>query len=206
MKVELVSYDEKYLEKVYYAGRSCFGLCELGDEDSPERMRKFVKKLVKLEHLTVIEHVNFTFNIQEVSRSLLAQFSRHRVMSLNVRSQHYCVEQDFRFKDLEEVTDIKLIEEYYELMEKINVFYKKLMDNGVPRFIAREVLPNSCYTNIYVTVNARGLRNFLEQRLPNNNTPEIIKLAKEMLKLVYVKTPEIYEDLYQKYIVENGKK
>ena len=40
-------------------------------------------------HESVLEHCKFTFQIEGVSRALLAQLTRHRIASFSVQSQRY---------------------------------------------------------------------------------------------------------------------
>ena len=40
-------------------------------------------------HESVLEHCKFTFQVEGVSRALLAQFTRHRIASFSVQSQRY---------------------------------------------------------------------------------------------------------------------
>ena len=47
----------------------------------------FLERLMDLSHLSPIEHASFTFGIEGVSRSLLAQITRHRIASFSVKSQ-----------------------------------------------------------------------------------------------------------------------
>jgi thymidylate synthase (FAD) len=42
--------------------------------------------------------------------------------------------------------------------------YKKMLDAGVAREVARAVLPVTLYSSMYVTMNARALMNFLSLR------------------------------------------
>jgi thymidylate synthase (FAD) len=42
--------------------------------------------------------------------------------------------------------------------------YKKMLDAGVAREVARVVLPVSTYSSMYVSMNARALMNFLSLR------------------------------------------
>lgn len=49
----------------------------------------FLERLMDLSHLSPIEHASFTFGIEGVSRSLLAQITRHRIASFSVKSQRY---------------------------------------------------------------------------------------------------------------------
>ena len=43
--------------------------------------------------------------------------------------------------------------------------YKKMLDAGIAREVARVVLPVATYSSMYVTMNARALMNFLSLRI-----------------------------------------
>jgi len=206
MKIEIKQYSTDYKNLMYLAGRSCFGMEDIKDETSDLQKSNFIKKIIKLDHGTVLEHCVYSFFIKDVSRSLMAQITRHRHISFNIKSQHYLVHKKFTYKPMEFVEDKVAVKLYDDLMERIEHVYSKLIDDHkIPHYIAREVLPNATYTNIFMTLNARSLRHLLLLRLPNTNTPEIIQLSKELLKTVYVYTPEIVEDLYEKYINNDTK-
>ena len=49
----------------------------------------FLERLLDFGHLSPIEHAGFTFGVEGVSRSLLAQITRHRIASFSVKSQRY---------------------------------------------------------------------------------------------------------------------
>ncbi len=49
----------------------------------------FLERLMDFGHLSPIEHASFTFGVEGVSRSLLAQITRHRIASFSVKSQRY---------------------------------------------------------------------------------------------------------------------
>ncbi len=53
--------------------------------------------LSDLGHASPIEHASFTFGIEGVSRTLLAQITRHRIASFSVQSQRYVRLDDFRY-------------------------------------------------------------------------------------------------------------
>jgi thymidylate synthase (FAD) len=58
-------------------------------------------------HESPIEHVCFTFLIEGVSRSLLAQITRHRIASFSVKSQRYVKEGQFEYIIPPEIEKIK---------------------------------------------------------------------------------------------------
>ena len=65
--------------------------------------------------------------------------------------------------------------------------YKKMLDAGVAREVARAVLPVTLYSSMYVTMNARALMNFLSLRtsrdgshFPSSPQREIEMVAEKM--------------------------
>ena len=56
---------------------------------TPEKTEGFLEMLTEIGHASPIEHASFTFAIEGVSRSLLAQITRHRIASYSVQSQRY---------------------------------------------------------------------------------------------------------------------
>ena len=64
--------------------------------DDPQKVSRFVGMLAEMGHESPIEHMSFTFGIEGVSRSLLAQITRHRMASFSVQSQRYVREGAFR--------------------------------------------------------------------------------------------------------------
>ncbi len=65
---------------------------------------------------------------------------------------------------------------------------------------ARYLLPNACETKIIVTMNARELRHFFEERLCMRAQWEIRIMAGEMLKLVKEVCPVLFTDVGTKCV------
>lgn len=80
----------------------------------------------------------------------------------------------------------QLIREYFEAASKAAYDkYKTLLECNVAKEMARMVLPANLYTKFYMTVNARGLMNFLSLRAAEDAQWEIRQYAigmKEMFK------------------------
>ena len=53
--------------------------------------------LARMGHESPTEHASFTFAIEGVSRSLLAQITRHRIASFSVQSQRYVRLDQFEY-------------------------------------------------------------------------------------------------------------
>ena len=156
-------------------------------------MFKFISGIVKNDHGSVLEHVNVTFLLQDMSRSLMAQLTRHRHASFCIKSQHYVNHSGFKYKKLEWKQYDRLM--YDDLMGQIGRVYDQFVKDGMPHYIAREVLPNAALTNIVMTANIRELRHIIKLRITDNNTPEIIQLSKEMLHLLNKEMPAVLGDL-----------
>lgn len=184
------------------AARTCYSaLDEKGLEEkvSSGDQSAFLRGIVKSGHLSVLEHASFTFFAEGVSRSLLAQISRHRIASFSVQSQRYVnLSSGFdyvippRIKELGE----EEAQKYAEQMQKMHEWYlywqDKLGENANED--ARFVLPNACETHITFTMNARELLHFFSLRCCNRAQWEIRELATEMLRLCREKAPVIFEN------------
>jgi thymidylate synthase (FAD) len=195
LTVKLVSYTNDPIKTMWLAARNCYyrgDFCSLEHTYKTEDSIEFLKRIYDKGHLSIFEFPNFAFQIENISRSCLAQLTRHRIgFSYAVQSQHFQKYEDFQFKELEQYINEEQKQEYAKLMENINSFYKKALKNGLPKYIAREVLPNSCLNHMMMSSNLRALDNFWKLRSTTNNTPEIINLSNQLYTVVTDKIPEI---------------
>jgi len=164
-----------------------------------EKAEKLIRNVKKLGHDSIFEHVIFNFYIEQVSRSLMAQLTRHRLCSFLIQSQHYQNYSDFDYKELEEYPSEEIKKQYHLQVELIRGFYKKLIREGVPHKIAREILPNCAGVRLLFTVNARELRHIIKLRITKSNTPEIRVLAQLLLAHAFNKVPVLFEDLIEEH-------
>jgi thymidylate synthase (FAD) len=190
LKVELLKYTD---EPVVTAGKAA-GVCY--DKEEKEDYASFIKGIVRRGHESVIEHVVFTFKVEDVSRALTHQLVRHRIASYSQRSQRYVDEGEFAFVIPPSIRGSEeAVKKFEETMNLVHERYNELKAMGVPKEDARFVLPNACQTKIVVTMNARSLRNFLKLRLEKHAQWEIRQLAQRMYDLVYAVAPPLFEDL-----------
>lgn len=172
MKVELISWTNDPVNTVASAASVCY---------NSEPNEKIVKQCLASGHHSVVEHMNFTFRIEGVSRALSHQLVRHRIASYSQRSQRYCDEDG-----VEAVTPPSIeenegaLDAYRSAMEKISEAYHELQTLGIPNEDARFILPNACGTIIYVTMNLRTLAHFMNERLCTRAQWEIRKMASRM--------------------------
>lgn len=211
MQVDLLTYTPNPEEIVAAAAKLCYSKSDIAtllDNMTPEKTEAFIKKLASMGHESPFEHITFTFGIEDVSRSLLAQITRHRIASYSVQSQRY-VHDDFGY-----VTPPAIAEDGYlhgvflEAMFDSMQTYERLADGLQKRYVeqgmdakaaekkaiedARYVLPNATCTKMIVTMNARSLFNFFQHRCCNRSQWEIRELADTMLQLVKNVAPNVF--------------
>ena len=220
MKVKLLAYTPDPEKLVAAAAKNCYSSTDVDsvlDGLTEEKTVNFVNMLSEIGHESPIEHVSFTFAIEGVSRSLLAQITRHRMASFSVQSQRYVREHGFEYVVPPEIDKIPSArEQFIRAMEDdqrtyealtaalMEGYLEKLLRQGVPEKNARSqaekhaiedaryVLPNACTTRIVMTANARSLRNFFRLRCCNRAQWEIRDVATQMLALVKPIAPTIF--------------
>lgn len=157
---------------------------------------KALVSALKSGHESLIEHINFTFLIEDMSRVTLAQLTRHRLASYSVESQRYCgVDTD----DLDIVRPESFRERHYVgsvdyLLMQCAELYDSMVKDGIPKEDARYILPQGIMTRLVLTMNARELRHFFALRCCNRAQTEIRELADEMLRLCRKAMPDVFDD------------
>lgn len=213
IKVNLIAYTPEPEKVVAAAAKMCYsksGPDEIMENLTPENTEKFLNRLISMGHESPIEHISFTFGVEGISRSLLAQLTRHRIASYSVKSQRYVEETAFSYvtppeieknekgKAVYEKTMTDITNAYNELADELYNVHKNSMDEKAARKKAIEdarfVLPNACETKLVMTFNARSLLNFFSERCCERAQWEIRDLADKMLALVREKAPVIFKN------------
>lgn len=191
MRVELVRYTSDPVELVGRAAGICW------DKEEKEDYGAFIRRLIRMGHESVIEHASFTFRVEGVSRACTHQLVRHRIASYSQRSQRYVDEGEFGYVVPPRIEKAggDVLQMYRECVEKAQKTYRELRKKGIEKQDARFVLPNACETKIYITMNARSLRNFFNLRLAKDAQWEIRELAGRMFDLAYEVAPPLFDDL-----------
>ncbi len=206
-QVKLIRYTPAPEELVALAGKLCYSASDLDDLSegiAQKDQTKYLTRLMEMGHLSTVEHASFTFGIEGVSRSLLAQITRHRIASFSVQSQRYVAlgddENGFDYVMPPAIAALggEDAAEYRRQMEQINIWYqawrKKLGTGEKSNEDARFVLPNAAATRMLVTMNARELQHFLGLRCCNRAQWEIRSVAWQMLALAREAAPALFEN------------
>ena len=153
-----------------------------------EASKKLIKYLITANHTSLFEHISTTWLISGVSRSFLAQITRHRMASYTSASQHY---QDYSQYPCVVSQSIDTLETL-KILKSIDWFYEWLIQQGIKPEEARQILPNAKAVNILWTVNVRSLINFLNLRLCERNVEEM-KLFASIISNKCIKWwPEVF--------------
>ncbi len=206
-RVRLIRYTGAPDELIASAARLCYAQdTEMIFDQDAGRAEKFVGMLRDMGHMSPIEHAVFTFYIEGVSRAMTHQLVRHRLASYSQRSQRYVTHEGFDYIIPPQLKGRKVrdggaevdAEKYFEeTMEYMAGRYARLNDalghkGESSNEDARYVLPNACETRILMTINARVLLHFFEERLCLRAQWEIRGVAEQMLALVRKVCPSVF--------------
>ena len=129
MKVSLVEMTPNADKLVALAAKLCYSGAEMGtllDQVENKDQSAFLERVMGRGHLSVAEHASFTFLVEGVSRTLLAQLTRHRIASFSVQSQRYVSMEncfDYVVPPAIEALGEEAAAEYREQMETMHTWY-----------------------------------------------------------------------------------
>lgn len=199
------------------AGKLCYSKSDIKtifDGLDDEKATYFVEMLSGFSHQSPFEHISFTFGIEGISRACSHQIVRHRIASYSQQSQRYVDLKDtFQYIVPEAIrSNEKAKEIYSKMMESEFEGYREIADALTEEYTkgvtdktkitalrkkaledARFALPNACETKIIMTMNARSLLNFFNERCCNRAQWEIRDVANQMLDLVLEVSPHVFE-------------
>lgn len=215
LKVILLKHTPNPEETVAMAAKLCYSPSDiesLKEKIEAKDQKAFVEKLVKMGHMSPVEHASFTFAIEGISRACSHQLVRHRLASYSQQSQRYVSESSQHSDAISQTTfdyvippsiardkeAKKAFEDFMLQAQKAYDFIvKRLNEKGIKgesaNQDARFVLPNAAETKIIVTMNARELLHFFRMRCCNRAQWEIRQMAEEMLKLAKEVSPLIFK-------------
>ena len=170
--------EEFYLPIIYTACRTCYSELvpdkiwdkAVSREVADEKQQSLVRKVMESGHGSTIEHVNFTFAISGVTRTLSHQLVRHRAGTDGDLPDDLAG----RFQ--------RAIDDNLEL-------YGQLLQAEVPAEDARFIFPNAMQTNLIMTVNLRQLIHMSGLRLCTMAQWEIRQLFKQIRHEIFRVSP-----------------
>ena len=192
-----------------FAGRACY---QSWHKPNPATATNagYLRHILQVGHLSVLEHGTATFYFTGVSRSFTHELIRHRHFSYSQLSQRYVPEHNAAMVEPDVIADDpELHKIFVEATEASVRAYRELLEGlqrkfaDVPnatlrrkqaRQAARSVLPNATETRIVVTGNYRAWRHFIAMRATEHADVEIRKLAVECLRHLQRIAPNVFGD------------
>lgn len=184
MKVNLIRYTNEAEQLAGLAAAKCYK----GKDPA-----KSLKVAMDGGHESVLEHASFTFEVDEVSRVLLAQITRHRLASFSVQSQRYCG-ANLDLVVPKSMCCFDLVDDIADVKAAVKKLYERARALGVPHEDCRYLTLQGGKTQFMVTMNARELRHFFSLRCCSRAQWEIRELANEMLRLCKEVAPALFAD------------
>jgi len=204
--VELIDSCGSDLSIVNFA-RASFGKFQTELEEGDGKLIHF---LMRNRHGSPFEAVDFTFHVK-APLCVVREWQRHRIASYNELSGRYVeLDPEFYIPDLEALrTQVgkpgaysframdpdaaaRLRTVMLETCEKAFDAYQFMIEAGLAREVARNVLPLATYTQFFFKTNARSLMNFLSLRNANNALHEIQLYAQAVESLFEKLCPLTY--------------
>jgi thymidylate synthase (FAD) len=185
-------------------------MAEVEGDTLEEKKETLIGHLLDHGHFGPFEHAQVTFAVEGVSRSCMAQITRHRHVSFDVQSMRYVSFDDV---DPEAVREGELVvtppsatdpdwvgrnqkkasvsdeefgeraEIFRDAIEQAVESYQDLLELGMPPEDARFVLPIGTKVNIVMSMNARMLMHVADMRAAADAQWEIREMTEEMLDL-----------------------
>lgn len=184
MNVVLESYTQNGVKLI----ADCARITHEQTQEKPDEY--YLYKLFKLGHLSVFEHVSFSFKIEGISRACAQQLTRHRLASYTMRSQRYVNEGGFEYYTPPSVKNNQnALDDYNAFMMRARSAYRELIGAGATKEDARFVLPGACLTDLYMTVNFRELIHISRLRMCDEAQAEI----RELVYAMSYELPEPYD-------------
>ncbi|OPX84445.1 MAG: Thymidylate synthase ThyX [Pelotomaculum sp. PtaB.Bin104] len=211
LEIRLISISPEYLKTIWFAARTCYSPLspvELFEEDpSKDEMLRIADRIISMKHLSVLEHCHMTYAVKDVSRTLLAQYSRHRIgVSISVQSQRWVSEQStkseegiFDFVIPPKIEKNKLAKDILlNSMKRAQEDYDHLLYLGIKKEDARFVLPGGAGTNFVTSLNLRSFFDVYTKRvLVPGAQWEIKQMLNAMADLLIEREPWL-----EKYLCE----
>lgn len=192
-----------------FAGRACY---QSWSKPNPRTATNagYLRHLLEVGHLSVLEHGSVSFYITGISRSCTHELIRHRHFSYSQLSQRFVRENDANVVVPPAIAGDAHLEELFAkataasrdaYAELLAALEDKLADvpngpvrNKQARQAARSVLPNATETRVVVTGNYRAWRHFVEMRATEHADVEIRQVAVECLRQLQHAAPNVFGD------------
>ncbi len=201
-QVKLVHITPNAEELISYMAR----VSNPANQSNTETSAKLIKYLIDHQHWSPFEMVNMCVEIN-TTRSIAAQILRHRSFSFQEFSQRYAevmgigVVPELRRQDTKNRQNsidnlAPEVKEYFEnrigyLYDDAYAVYEEMLEMGVAKECAREVLPLATPTRLYMNGTIRSWIHYCQLRCGNGTQLEHRIIAEGAYKLLQEHLPSV---------------
>jgi thymidylate synthase (FAD) len=183
------------------------------NQSNTETSAKLIKYLIDQEHWSPMEMVNMCVEIN-TTRSIAAQILRHRSFSFQEFSQRYAdvttigtpVVPSLRRQDTKnrqssiDDLDVSKKENYYrrihQLFAESEDLYREMVSNGVAKECARDVLPMSSPSRLYMNGTVRSWLHYCDLRCGNGTQLEHQVIANQVKAILMNSLPTVSQAMW----------
>ena len=194
MTVRLIAHTPEPEKVVAAAAKLCYSdahITDLLDGLTEEKTAKFLTMLSDLGHASPIEHASFTFGIEGVSRTLLAQITRHqnevKFMSASLQYSNYTGQADFAVPYSIMTAPAVVRELYLKSCNESMKCYEALCTAGSGHDAAGYATPQGLRNVLLISATPYQWKHIISQRVCRRNTDEtrivLLKVWKELYEL-----------------------
>ena len=208
-KASLVHITPNAEELVAYMAR----VSNPSNQNNTSTSARLIKYLIENQHWSPFEMVNMCVEIH-TTRAIAAQILRHRSFSFQEFSQRYARvteipqvpklrRQDTKNRqnsidDLDpamvNTLEYDIVKHYADSLR----LYQRMLDVGVAKECAREVLPLSTSTKLYMNGTIRSWLHYCDLRTGNGTQKEHAMIAGDIQDIMYKNIPGICEAMWDK--------
>ena len=208
MKVKLVTVTPDAEQTMGYVAR----VSNPANQENPN-VAGLLSYCIKHEHWSVFEQSFMTLEI-ETTRAIAAQILRHRSFTFQEFSQRYADSsllskeiplpelrrQDTKNRqnsidDLDDFTVQKLQMQMQTLFSSSMALYNQMLELGVAKECARNVLPLCTPTRIYMSGSCRSWIHYISLRSAHGTQKEHMEVAEDCRKIFIEQFPTVSEAL-----------
>ena len=206
-KAKLISITPQAEKFIAYCAR----VSNPANQNNLETAPRLLKYLIKHRHWSPFEMANMVVEIK-TTRAISAQILRHRSFSFQEFSQRYSQVQSLPLPPLlrrqdvsnrqNSIDDIPLAEQYAwqdqinDIYKKMHGLYDKMIDAGIAKECARDVLPIGSETTLYMNGTIRSWLHYIDLRTSPETQLEHRTIAEGCKNLIHNAMPAVYEAMW----------
>ena len=196
----------------------CARVSNPSNQTNHDTAPRLLQYCINHQHWSVFEMASMCVEIN-TTRSIAAQILRHRSFSFQEFSQRYAqvvgdpVIPELRLQDHKNrqnsIDVLEPSEELVVLKSQIADYfdegmdlYHQLLDAGVAKECAREVLPMAAPTKLYMNGTIRSWLHYCDLRTSNGTQKEHALIAAQVQDILYENLPNVCEAMWNKNLSE----